>query len=110
MPCKPTGLCRCRKANFSLRIVDITTREGIAAAVLVVQSNGCPLFSVRSDADGFLTFPPLCPGTYTLALTVAQGYTLASAWPALQVTAQGNLRLKGHTVKKITLLLSEDRK
>jgi hypothetical protein len=100
----PKVLCRCAKARFTLRTADKHSNQGLSGAVLTVQSNLCPLFSVRSGADGVVSLPPLCPGVYTLALTRAPaGYALGGELPLLRVTAKGNLRMDGKTLHRLTL-------
>ncbi|MDR1410221.1 MAG: prealbumin-like fold domain-containing protein [Oscillospiraceae bacterium] len=105
MSCIPKVNCRCTKALFSLHTEDKHNNAPLSGTVFTVQSNACPLFSVKSDKDGTVRFPPLCPGTYTIVLTRAPtGYSLREELPLLRVTAKGNLRLGGKTVRRLTLL------
>ncbi|MDR3345492.1 MAG: prealbumin-like fold domain-containing protein [Oscillospiraceae bacterium] len=100
----PKGLCPCATARFALRTADKHGGAGLPGTVLTLQSNACPLFSVKSGAEGTVRFPPLCPGIYTLALTRApEGYALCGELPLLRVTPKGNLRIGGRTLRRFTL-------
>jgi len=109
MPCTPNKLCRCGEAHFTLRIAEKGSGKALPGAVLMLLSNNCPLFSLKSGGDGLMRFPPMCPGTYTLALTRAPaGYAPHGELPVLHVTQKGNLRDGGKTTRQLTVLFEGD--
>jgi len=104
MLCTPKGLEHCGKANFSLIVKNKHTSKALPDAVFVLQSNCCPLFSIKSGKDGVMKFPRMCPGTYTLALTrAAEGYKLCGQLPVLRITPKGNLRIDGKTRRRLII-------
>jgi hypothetical protein len=106
LPNKP---CRCAKAAFEIVLRDKNTKKPLPGAVLALQSNCCPLFSLKSDSDGTLRFPSICPGIYTLVLTRApKGYTLCGELPLLQVSMKGNLRHMGRTRRRLIIFFESE--